>query len=203
MGISFSCLLGTFSLFRSFEKSRPTHGLYAFGGFKLHSSSSANVSETEVKTKTHFTGFLGYQYFWENQWAVCAKIGVFTAESGVHLTSMKTSSLTIVPILFGFAYYPSKLSIGPVGRMHIGINGGMYMASGTRTDLSGAQFASSSINETVLGLEPNVGIDFLISRWLAIGPLFSYHWISQFKEVRESPRDYSGSVWGCNIVLLL
>lgn len=170
----------SFALLKNLER---THALSAFGGFKLHSSSSANVSETEVKTKTHFTGFLGYQYFWDDQWAVCTKIGVFTAESGVEYAHMKTSSLTIVPMLFGFAYYPKKLSIGPVGKMHIGINGGMYLASGTRTDFSETQFKSSSVNETVLGLEPNVGIDFLISRWLAIGPLFSYHWVSEFKEV--------------------
>jgi len=179
------------------------HAIDALIGFKLNSNSSVRVSETGTQSKTHFTGFIGYQYFWKNQWAICAKIGVFTAESAVQFSGMKTSSLTIVPILFGISYYPNALSFNHVGRVHLGIHGGAYMASGTKTDFSEAQFVSTSVNETVLGMEPNVGIDFLFSQWLAIGPLFSYHWISQFKQVRESPRDYSGSVWGVHMAVLL
>ncbi len=181
-----------------------THSLYMNSGFKMNSGSSANATVSEVKTETNFTGSIGYQYWFENQWSVNVSAGFFSAASDVNYTNV--SSIRIYPVLFGISYYPQVLSLGSVGRVHFGVNTGVYIASGSRTGVNlshPGNSGTSSVNETVFGIEPNVGIDFLVSKWIKIGPAVSYHMVSEFKDVIGKRKNYSGPVFSLNFGVLL
>ncbi len=177
------------------------HSVYFSAGFKMNSSTSASVSTLEVKTETNFIGFIGYQYWFSNEGAVNLTVGSFSSESNV--SYMNISSNSIVPILFGFSYYPKKLSLGRVGRVRVGANMGIYMGNASKTNVSFVNIGSSAVNETVFGVEPNAGVDFFVTNWLRIGPSISYHFISEFKEVIGDRKNYSGPVFLFNIGVVL
>jgi hypothetical protein len=173
-------------------------------GFKVNSNSSTKATVGEVKAETNFIGIIGYQYWFDNQWSVNASVGLFQAEADIKYTNV--TSIDISPILFGISYYPETFSLGDVGRIHFGINAGVYRASGTRTgvDLTNlANIGTTTIEETVFGVEPNAGIDFFISKWIKIGPAISYHFVGDFDEVIGNRKNYSGPVFSVIAGLLL
>ncbi len=177
------------------------HSLFLQAGFKINSSSSVQTTITDVEAETNVMGCIGYQYWFDPEWSVNVSTGIFNAESNVNLTNI--SSIAIIPVLFGFSYYPEALSLGTVGRIYFGINTGIYTGSGTKTNLNFSDFGTSTVNETVLGIAPHAGIDFYISTWLRIGPVISYHLISEFQEVMGNRKNYSGPVFCFNVGILL
>lgn len=177
------------------------NSIYLLTGVKMNSSSSANASLSDVKAESNFQLSLGYQYWFTEEWAVNASVGLFSAEADVKYTNV--SAISIIPVLFGFSYYPEVLALGKTGRAHLGLNAGAYIGSATQNNLSLNNFGSSAVSETVFGVEPNAGIDFIVSNWLKIGPSISYHFVSQFNEVIGKRKNYSGPVFSLNIGLLL
>lgn len=181
-----------------------THSIYVNIGFKMNSSSSANATVYEVKSETNLIGSIGYQYWFDNQWSVNASLGLFSAEADVNYTNV--SSTSIIPVLFGISFYPKALSLGRVGRVHFGVNTGVYIRSRSSTGVNldnPLNIGTSSVNEEVFGVEPNAGIDFIVSKWIKIGPSLSYHFISEYKEVIGIRKNYSGPVFSINIGVLL
>lgn len=177
------------------------HCIYVFAGLKMNSASGVSADVSGVKTESNLNVGIGYQYWFTEQWSVCASLGVFSAGSNVDLP--RISSISIIPVLFGFNYYPKILSLGEAGRVHFGINAGAYVANSTRTDLGLFNAGSSAVNESVFGIEPNAGIDFFAGSWLNIGPSVSYHLINEFNEVTGIKRDLSGPIFSLHIGLLL
>jgi hypothetical protein len=180
------------------------HSIYISFGFKMNSSNSTIASASGVKAETNFIGSLGYQYWWDNQWAMNVSAGVFSAEANVEYANV--SSISIMPVLFGVSFYPEALTLGRTGRVHFGLNVGGYMGSGTRTGINLNNIlnaGTSSVSETVFGAEPNAGIDFFVSKWLRLGPAISYHFVSEFSEVIGNRKNYSGPVFSVNVGVLL
>jgi outer membrane protein W len=177
------------------------HSVYLLAGMKINSSSSANTTLMATKSEINAQFSLGYRYWFTNEWAVNASIGFFGAEADVNYS--KVESITIIPILFGFNYYPQLLTLGNVGRAFLGVNLGAYMGNATKNSFGFNSFGSGSVSETVLGIEPNAGVDFIVSNWLRIGPSLSYHFISDFKEVIGKKKNYSGPIFSINVGLLL
>lgn len=177
------------------------HSVYLLAGMKINSSSSANATLTAAKSEINAQFSLGYRYWFTNEWAVNASVGFFGAETDVNYS--KVESITIIPILFGFNYYPQTLTLGNVGRAFVGMNAGAYMGNATKNNFSFNNLGSGSVSETVFGIEPNAGIDFIVSNWLRIGPSLSYHFISDFKEVIGNKKNYSGPIFSINVGLLL
>lgn len=178
-----------------------THSLFLNAGFKINSSSSVQTTVTDVKAETNFMGCIGYQYWFDPEWSVNVTAGLFSAESNIDLANI--SSIAIIPILFGFSYYPEALSLGTAGRIYLGVNMGIYIGSGTETKADFVNAGTSTVQETVMGIAPHAGIDFYISSWLRIGPVMSYHLINEFQEVVGNRKNYSGSVFCLNLGILL
>ena len=177
------------------------HSIYIIAGFKTNSYTAATVSPTTVKVETGFIGFIGYQYWFDNEWSFNLITGLLNAESNVEYLDI--SSTRIIPVLIGFLYYPQALSLGTAGRVHFGINTGVYIGSASGVKSSLNNLKTGTVNETVWGIEPNMGIDFFVTDWLKIGPVISYHFISDFKEVIGNRKNYSGPVFAFNIGIVL
>ncbi len=170
-------------------------------GLKMNSSSNATATISNVKAETNFTGSVGYQYWFDNEWAVKTSVGFFQAKSDINFTDVST--ISIIPLLFGFRYYPNALYLGEAGRVYFGVNTGAYIGSGTKTGLSINNFGSSAITETVFGINPNAGVDFFISKSFVISPIISYDLIAEFNELSTDNLNYSGLVLSVSIGLLL
>lgn len=168
-------------------------------GLKMNSTTSTSSSLSGVETETNFIIDFNYQYWFDNQWSINASIGAFGVGTNVNYTNI--SSVTIVPLLFGFSYYPQALLLGNVGRVHFGVNTGVYIGSGQTSNVSLFNTGSEAVIETVFGVEPNVGVDFFISNWLKIGPEISYHLLSEFTKL--SDKSYNGGVFSINFGILL
>lgn len=168
--------------------------VYIQGGTKLNSGSSANVSIASVETDMQFIGFIGYQYWFNNEWSLNGFGGMFNAASNV--SPANVSSISIYPAMFGASYYPESLTLGDVGRVYFSASMGVYNGSGSKTTFSFSNFGTEVINESVFGAAAGAGIDLFISDWIRFGPSLSYHFVSQFSEVVGDRRDYSGPVFG-------
>jgi hypothetical protein len=189
---------------KSFRNLSGTHAINMNIGFKVNSNNKTIATVGEVKAETNFIGMIGYQYWFNNEWTVNASVGLFQAEADIKYTNV--TSIDISPVLFGISYYPETFSLGDVGRIHFGINAGVYRAHGTKAgvDLNNIWNAgTTSVEETVFGVEPNVGIDFFVSKWVKIGPAISYHFLGDFDEVIGNRKNYSGPVFSIIAGLLL
>ncbi len=208
LALNYSIMFSQVDENKNSEKSvRNLTGIHSINmniGFKVNSNNTTKAMIGEVKTETNFIGMIGYQYWFDNQWAINASVGLFQAEADIKYTNI--TSIDICPVLFGINYYPETFTLGDVGRIHFGINAGIYRAKGTKTgvDLTNlANIGTTSIEETVFGFEPNAGIDFFVSSWIKIGPAISYHFVGDFDEVIGNRKNYSGPVFSINVGLLL
>lgn len=174
-----------------------THAISMSPGFKMNSSSSTNTTIGSVDVDANYIGIVQYKYWFENDWSVNASIGVIGAESDVRFANV--SSISVIPILFGFSFYPEKFEIGSVGRVYFGLNTGVYMGTASKTYLSSSNMGTGTVNETVFGVEPHFGIDFFILKWVKIGPSFSYHLMGDFEEVIGDRDNYSDPAFFINM----
>ncbi len=109
------------------------------------------------------------------------------------------SSVNITPLLFGFAYYPDDVSLGDAGRVYVGLDAGVYIRTGSEVGLSTDDFASSTVSETAFGAAPKVGIDFFIKDWLRLGPVLSYHFVTEYEENIGGRTNNSGPALSLNL----
>lgn len=168
--------------------------VYIQGGTKLNSGSSANVSAASVETDMQFIGFVGYQYWFNNEWSLNGFGGMFNAASKV--SAANVSSISVYPAMFGASYYPESLIIGDIGRVYFSASLGVYNGTGTKTSFSFSNLGAEVINESVFGAAVGAGIDLFPLDWLRVGPSLSYHFVSEFSQVVGDRRDYSGPVFG-------
>jgi hypothetical protein len=141
-------------------------------------SSSDHYGNTFIDAKTGFIGSFSYIHWFENEWALNFQVGMINAIADINFNDVSTNS--VFPILFGFKFYPSALALGSVGRVYGGVNFGAYVGVSTKSTLW--VFHSTSI-ETVLGFEPNFGIDLFVTDWLRIGPSISYDIFGDFHDL--------------------
>ncbi len=163
--------------------------VYLRSGIKMNftpNEYSTTVSEAEAET--NFINALEVQYWLNNQWAIKTIVGFFQGKSSKDYQNPYTISVTTLQA--GFSYYPKSLSLGSMGRVHIGYNIGAYLGRG-------------KISETIMGSEPNIGIDFLISKRFIVGPLLSFHLIGDFRELDKRDLNYSGTVLSIRLALCL
>jgi hypothetical protein len=160
-------------------------------GSNVNSRTDINVGIFNVDMNSGFSGSIAYQHWFENDWAINFQIGVLGVS--VNSSNYLVSSNSIVPIQFGVRYYPKTISLGDAGRIFGGINIGAYHGSISRTT---GWFNTHIQTETVFGVQPVIGLDLFIAKWLKIGPAVSYHFINDFKNLNLSHDDYGGFEYG-------
>jgi len=175
--------------------------IYLRSGIKMNLNSNTYATISGAGAETNFTSALGYQYWFSNEWSGKTAIGFFQAKSSADFLNAFT--ISVVTLQFGFSYYPEYLHLGSVGRVHFGYNMGAYFGNASKASASLHNFGSSTTSETIFGSEPNIGIDFFISKWFKIGPLFSFHLIGDFIELDGQDLNYSGAVFSVKLALLL
>ena len=172
-------------------------------GFKINSNNTTSATFGDVKTETDLIGIIGYQYWFAEQWAANASFGLFHADADPKYASVTSIDMNLFS--FGISYYPKILSLGDIGRIHCGMNAGLYRITGTKSGVNvhNANICSTAIEEAVFGVAPNAGIDFFILNWIKIGPSVSYHILGDFDQVIGNRINYSGPVFLINAGLLL
>ncbi len=163
------------------------HSIYFESGFKTNSQTSVVTAFNSVETKTGFIGSLNYGYFWDEEWALNFSAGIFGAETNTKFNNTEVSG--IASVLFGIRYYPANLSLGDIGRVYVGSSIGQFIGFATQTK---GLYGSETLNESVLGAQIIVGLDWYIASWFKIGPSFSYYFMEDFKKVIGTEKNMSG-----------
>ena len=161
-------------------------------------------NDNDVAINAGFLGSFAYQYWFDEEWAINFQVGVISADIDVNNWSDNRNdgydnfnSNTIAPILMGFKYYPKMLAMGSVGRPYAGFNFGAYVGTVSRSEY---WLFHETIVETVFGVEPNVGVDLFIAKWLRLGPSLTYHYHTKFKSVALEDKDAFGFMLNMGVV---
>jgi len=170
----------------------------------IRTSSSYPWDDDNINIDAGFMGSFSYQYWFDEEWSVNFQVGVISADIDIDYLSENRyddfenmNSNTIAPILMGFKYYPKMLSMGSVGRVYAGLNFGAYVGTMSR---SSYWLFHETIVETVFGVEPNVGIDLFVTKWLRLGPSLSYNYHTKFKSVALNDDNALGFIVNMGVV---
>lgn len=164
------------------------NSLSLIGGTVINNSTSTTVGVTGVNAEVNALGIIEYEHHFSNEWSLGLSAGLFSVASSVNVLGV--SSILIYPTFFDVLYYPNNFAFGKSTRAYAGIGVGVYNAQADKVGVFPA--GVSSINETVFGVRPHVGIDIFIVDWFKFGPNISYHLMSDFSEVIGERKNYSG-----------
>jgi hypothetical protein len=173
------------------------HTLGLILGLKTNTNLSATVSAGKVSLESGFVGFVGYGYWFEEQWQLGFTVGVLGLQSDVAYGNV--SSWSIVPVLFGINYYPAQLAMGKVGRPYIGASGGPYI--GSASTVGGISGVGTTV-ETVPGGRFVLGVDLFFGGWFKFGPAVAYHAVGKFKDIAPD-NSFSGMEFSLTLGALL
>lgn len=159
-----------------------------YGGTIINNASAASVGIGTVETETTVLGLINYEYHFSDEWSLGISTGIFSVASKASYNGV--SSIMVFPALLDFQYYPKQLTFGKSARGYAGLGIGVYTAKADKVGI--LPIIVSSIDETVFGVRPNVGVDFYPTNWLKVGPNISYHLMSDFSVVVGERKNYSG-----------
>ena len=165
------------------------------GGTVLNNSSSTVVGVKGVDAELNALGILNYEHHFSNEWAIGISAGLYSASSSV--SYLGVSSISVFPVLVEVTYYPESMMFGNSLRGYAGVGLGFYTAKGDKVGAYPALV--SSVNESVIGIRPNIGIDYYITDWLKIGPNLAYHVMGDFNEVVGERDNYGGPAFSLRL----
>ena len=173
------------------------HAINLIIGVKTNSKIGATVAPGKVNLESGFVGSVGYGYWFEEEWQLGFAAGVLAAQSSVDFGNV--SSWSIVPVLFGVNYYPTRLAMGKVGRPYIGASGGPYIGSAS---FVGGLSGTGTTVETVPGARFVLGVDLFFGGWFRFGPAVAYHLVGKFSEIAPE-NSFSGVEFSLTLGALL
>ena len=176
------------------------HSVSAHFGFQRVGPKALYVSLSgkSLQANTNISGFLSYQYWFNEKSSLNISVGIFDIETEVSFSDLST--ITVLPVLFGYSIYPEALSLGSSGRMYLGINFGLYTGRTSGMIIGSEEFHVGTTTQTVFGVEPFFGIDFFAAQRWRLGPRISYHFLSSFEEIGGG--DYAGPSFSLTAGLL-
>lgn len=167
------------------------HSIYISFGIKSSSNTSVVITPIGVDTETNLISLIGYNYWFNNEWALNLSAGLFAAESNVGVAGV--NSIKIYPVLIGLKYSPSPFKISPTTSVWIAGNIGEYFASGIKTEIRNILFlTASNVEESVIGGNISTGIDIKLGNRFVLTPEVTYHFVNKFKTVIGQRDDFSG-----------
>jgi hypothetical protein len=175
---------------------RGKHCIEVTAGLLSGMTSTTKVSVGGVTTESEANGFLGsigYTYWVENDWGITFSAGVSDLDATVSTSGLGTfvKSATVVPLLFGVKYQPSKLIDSDVLRPYASVSAGPYLGSSSEVR-TGMTTVVEARSETALGSRLAIGVDLSLSRLFRLGFGGGYHFVTDFEDRIGSEKNYSG-----------
>ncbi|MDH3216239.1 MAG: porin family protein [Candidatus Krumholzibacteria bacterium] len=166
-------------------------------------SAVRTASEVEVggiTTSSDVQGVIwkiAYAYHVENDVAVGLSLGglSFEATTSVSGSGVLTESASVVHLLFGVKYQPSRFALGDAARPYVSASVGPYFGSASNVRV-GTTISTQSLSETALGSRLGIGVDILLGRLFTLGVGFGYHVVSDFDSRIGSEKNYSSPEFG-------
>jgi len=165
------------------------------GGTVINNSATASAGIGNVDAEVNMLGIINYEYHFSNEWSIGISSGIFSVAS--HVGYNGVSSIMVYPTLLEVLYYPENFTFGESARGYAGIGLGAYTAKANKVGV--LPIIVASIDETVFGISPQVGVDFYITSWLKAGPNISYHLMTDFDEAIGERRNYSGPAFSLRL----
>jgi hypothetical protein len=175
---------------------RGKHHIEITAGLLSEVSATQEVTAGNVTTKSESNGFLGsvgYTYWVENEWGITFRAGVSDVDATVSTNGSGTlvESATVVPVLFGVKYQPTRLIDSDVMRPFASVSVGPYVGSASEVR-TGITTVVEARTETALGSRLAAGLDIRLSRLFRLGFAGGYHFVADFENRIGSEKNYSG-----------
>jgi outer membrane protein W len=160
-----------------------------------------------VATTVSSSGFLGglaYGHWVQEYLALRISVGAMAAsvETEIGGPGVSTRTAVVSPMLFGMKYYFPRSTYGSSTRPFVGAGIGAFIGSQTATEIS-ATVSVESRNETAMGGELNLGLDFILGRLVMASVAVGYDVMTDFNEPIGGSDNYSGPQLTLGLSLLL
>lgn len=182
------------------ESQKPTlHGKHRIEigvGFLSEVSASNEVSLHGVTTQSNSDGVLGslaYTHYPVRDFGIRVNVGVLDADAKVSVIGLEThvESASVVHVLLGVKYQPSRFTIGDALKPYASASIGPYIGSVSNV-LAGMTTSTEAFTETTFGSRVGLGMDVFFARVLTLGVGAGYHFVSDFDRRIGSEDNYSG-----------
>ncbi len=170
------------------ENLKGRHSISFNAGIKMNSRSEVSGDIVMLNMKSGFTGGIDYGYWFTGDWQMGININLVEASMDLNYRNMKSHA--VVSFLFGFKWYPESLKLGDAGRIFVGAYAGPVVGFGLREQ--GIPLVSENITETVVGGQISAGADIFAASWFRLGPAVNYNFMTDFKEITDVNKNYSG-----------
>lgn len=161
----------------------------SIGTFLNSEKSSATAAYNVTASATGFTGNLFYSNWLEENLALRLSLGFLNGSAEVKVDGWNTgqSASSVAPLLMGINYYFIDEEPGKA-RPFAGITAGVYIGSEAKNSI----LQVSAKSESVFGIKPLAGIDFVLGRHFIMGAEAGYNLMMDFKDTIGGRKNYSG-----------
>lgn len=171
---------------------------------QVKAKNDASVNGTTSDTRVDgAVGTLTYTHWFQRDWAINISLGVLGAEANSSVSGSEVFSETgsVIPILFGVRYQPSRLALSPTIRPYVSGAAGPYVGFATKSR-AGLVTTNETISEATLGMHVLAGMDWFFSRF-SVGVNAGYHFVTDFEQRIGSQKNYSGPEFSLAVGILL
>jgi hypothetical protein len=154
---------------------------------------------TRAETNDLFLG-LGYSRWIREDFSVGAFVLVMDGDAGTDVgPGVVTRATGLVSLRVGVQkYLPPSLLRTPV-RPFVSLGVSVLIGSEEETEQNVGGVSTTSSTMGAFGVQPGLGIDFLIAHRFMLGAKASYHFLTDFPEPLAGEKNYSGFELGVSV----
>lgn len=159
----------------------------------MNSTNDASVYGLSSNNRVdEIIGRLTYTHWFQRDWALNISLGVIGTEANSLVSGSDVFSETgsVIPILFGVRFQPSRLALSPVLRPYFSGAIGSYLGFATRSR-AGFVTMNETISEAAFGMHVSAGMNWFFSRLFCFGVNAGYHLVTDFEQRIGSQKNYS------------
>lgn len=186
---------------------RATHEIEVSIGLLSALGAGSEVSVGGVEMTSEVNGIIGsiaYNYWFADEWAVTASLGVANADVSTSASGWNASveSAVVIPLLFGVKYKPLGLAVGNTLRPYLVGSLGPYF--GFASDVrAGTTTGTESYSEAAFGARAGAGTDLSLSRSFTLGFTLGYRLVSDFGRRVGSEKNHSSPEFSLSLGIVV
>ncbi len=184
------------------------HGIWIRGGMLNRITVDNTVTNGSVSTEARDHGTVGslcYAYWVDQEWSIGLSANFLDAGASTSVTvgQVTSEAATVTSVLFGAHYCPAALSIGRSVKPFASASVGPYMGSATNSHVGPTVVENTSVSDSAVGLQVEVGADVFFATRFTAGVALGYDFVSAFDRQIGSHTNYSGPEFSLGLGFLL
>ncbi|MGK9369546.1 hypothetical protein ACSSWA_11650 [Melioribacter sp. Ez-97] len=162
---------------------------FTLGTYLNSEKNSVSAAYNVTASATGFMGSLFYSNWLQENLSIRFSLGFLNGSADVKVDGWNTgqSASSVVPLLMGVNYYFIDENPGKI-RPFAGLAAGVYIGSEAKNSI----VQTSARSESVFGVKPLAGIDFILGKHFIMGAEAGYNLMTDFKDSVGGRKNYSG-----------